>query len=122
MKQTKAINLVSSSGENESEEERPSKDQEGSEIKTNSWGSHDKTKSGEYVLSRPPKKPGGKEADEFDTTTTVSCVTTLTFENINSTITNNLEHWKGPTIVQMENGGTGTSIGREKNEKRGIWV
>ena len=102
-----------------SEEERPSKGQEGSEIKTNSRGSHDKTKSGEYVLSRPPKKTGGKEADEFDTITTVSCGTTLTFENINSTITNNLEHWKGPTIVRMENVRTETSTDREENEKKG---
>ena len=84
--------------------------------------SKDKGESGVYVPSRPPKKPGGREADEVDTTTTVSCITTSICENINSTSTNNLEHWKGPTIVQMENGGTGTSIGREKNEKRGIWV
>ena len=102
-----------------SEEERPSKGQEGSEIKTNSRGSHDKTKSGEYILSRPPKKTGGKEAVEFDTITTMSCGTTLTFENSNSTITNDLEYWKEPTIVRMENVGTGTSIDREKNEKKG---
>ena len=69
---TNKSNKFSSSGENKSEEERPSKGQEGSEIKTNSWSSYDKTKSGEYVLSRPPKKPGGKEADEVNTTTTVS--------------------------------------------------
>ena len=55
-KQTKAINLASSKG------------QEGSE----SWSSYDKTKSGEYMLSRLLKKPGGKEANEGDTTTTVS--------------------------------------------------
>ena len=68
-------------GRNKSEKERTSKGQEGSETKTNSWSSYDKIKSGGYVLSRPPKKPGGKEADEVDTTTTVSCVTASTCEN-----------------------------------------
>ena len=116
---TNESNKFSSSGENMSEEERPSKGQEGSEIKTNSRGSHDKTKSGEYILSRPPKKPGGKEAVEFDTITTMSCGTTLTFENSNSTITNDLEYWKEPTIVKNENVGTGTSTDREKNEENG---
>ena len=66
---TNESNKFSSSGENKSEEERTSKDQEGCENKTNSWSSYDKTKSGEYVLSRPPKKPGGKEADEIDIVT-----------------------------------------------------
>lgn len=111
---TNESNTFSSRGENKNEEERTSKDQEGCENKTNSWSSYDKTKSGEYVLSRPPKKPGGREADEGDTTTTVSCGTTSTWENINSTITNNLEHWKGPTIVRMENVRTESSTDREK--------
>ena len=61
--------------------------------------SYDKTKSREYVLSRPPNKPGGKKIDEVDATTTVLWVTASTCENINNTITNNLEHWKVPTIV-----------------------
>ena len=77
-----------------------------------------KTKSREYVLSRPPKKPGEKEADEGDTTTTVSWVTASTYENINKTITNNLEHWKVPNIVLMENTRTETSTDREGNEKK----
>ena len=71
------------------------------------------------MLSQPPKKQGGKEADEVDTTTTVSCVTASTCENINSIITNNLEHWKISTIVQMENVITETSTDREENEKKG---
>ena len=57
---TNESNKFSISGENKSEEERTSKGQEGSEIKTSSWSSNDKTKGSEYVLSRPPKKPGGK--------------------------------------------------------------
>ena len=69
---TNKSNKFNISGWNKGEEERTLKGQEGSEIKTNSWSSYDKTKSGEYVLSRPPKKLGGKEADEVDTTTIVS--------------------------------------------------
>ena len=117
--ETNESNKFSSSGENRSEEERLSKGQEGNEIKSNNWSSYDKTKSGEYVLSRPPKKPGGKEADEVDTTTTVSGVTASTCENVNSTITNNLEHWKVPTIVQMENVRTKTSTDREEKGEKG---
>ena len=49
----------------------------------------------------------------------MSCGTTLTFENSNSTITNDLEYWKEPTIVQNENVGTRTSTNREKNEENG---
>ena len=64
--------------ERERERERVAKGQEDREINTNSWSSNDKTKSGEYVLSRPPKKPGGGEVDEVDTTTTISCGTTST--------------------------------------------
>ena len=48
-------NKFSISGENKSEEERTSKGQEGSEIRTNSWSSYGKTKTGEYVLRRAPK-------------------------------------------------------------------
>ena len=74
------------------------------------------------MLSQPPKKPGGKEADEVDTTTTVSWVTASTRENINNTITNNLEHWKVPTIVRMKNVRTETSTDREENKKKGhMW-
>ena len=59
--ETNKSNKFSSSGENISEEERPSKGQEGCENKTNSRGSYDKTKSGEYVLSRSSKKTGEKK-------------------------------------------------------------
>ena len=92
--ETNESNKFGSSGENISEEERPSKGQDA-------------------------EKTGGKEADEVDTITTVSWGTTLTVENMNNTITNNLEHWKGPTIVQNGNVGTGTSTDREKNEEKG---
>ena len=51
----------SSGGEGKSEEEEASKVQESREINTNSSSSNDKAKSGEYVLTRPPKKPGGGE-------------------------------------------------------------
>ena len=80
--------------------------------------------------------------DEVDTTTTGSCVTASVCENmcvstgfqwfgiapsppkalLNSTITNNLEHWKVPTIVRMENVRTKTSTDREEKGKRRIWV
>ena len=90
--ETNKSNKFSISGENKSEEERTSKGQEGSEIKTNSWSSYDKATGGKCVLSRSPKNQGGKEADEVDTTTTISCVTASTRENRNQTITNRLEH------------------------------
>ena len=69
------------------------------------------------MLSRPPKKPGGVEADEVDTTTTMSGVTALTCENRNGTITNRLEHWKVPNIVRMEKTRTETITIRLKDEK-----
>ena len=116
--ETNEINKLSSSGgENKSEEEEVSKGQESREFNTKGSSSIDKAKSGKYVLSRPPKKPRGKEADELDITTTVSWVTASTRENINNTITNNLEHWKVPTIVRMKNFRTETSTDRKKNEK-----
>ena len=90
--ETNKSNKFSISGENKKEEESTSKGQEGSEIKTNSRRSNNKTKSGEYMLSRPPKKARGQEADEVDTTTTVSCVTASTCENRNKTISNRPEH------------------------------
>ena len=76
--ETNESNKFSSSGENKSEEERAS--------------NNDETESGEYVLSRPPKKPGGKEADEVDTTTIISWMTASTSENRNQAITNRLEN------------------------------
>ena len=57
--ETNESNKFSSSGENKSEEEEASKSQESREINTNRSNSNDKTKSGEYVLNRPPEKPGG---------------------------------------------------------------
>ena len=37
--------------------------------------SHDKTKSGEYVLDKPPKKPGGEEVDNINTAAHITCDT-----------------------------------------------
>ena len=115
--ETNEGNKFSKSGENKCEEERASKGKEGGEINTNSWISNDRTKSGEYVLSRSPKKPEGEEADEVDTTTTISCWTASTSVNRNQTITNRLEHWKVPNIVQMEKVRTETITNCLKNEK-----
>ena len=49
------------------EEEKATTGREDREIIKNSRSSKDKVESGEYALSRPPKKPRGKEADEADT-------------------------------------------------------
>ena len=67
--------------------------------------------------SRPPKKPGGKEADEADTTTNISWVTASTSKNKDQTNMNRLENWKVPNIVQMEKARIETITDRLKNEK-----
>ena len=54
---TNKSNKFSSSEGNLCEEEKASKGQEIREMNTNSWSSNGKTKSRDYVLSRPPKKP-----------------------------------------------------------------
>ena len=100
--ETNESNKFSSSGENKSEEEKASKGQEDREINTNSFSSNDKTKSGEYVLSRPPKKPGGEEVDDINTATTITCNTASVDENSGKTITDMLEKWEVPNIVRME--------------------
>jgi len=51
------------------------------------------------VLNRPPKKPGGKEADEVGSTTTTSRASATTFGNTTQTITNRLENEKVTSIV-----------------------
>ena len=51
------------------EEEKALTCQEDKEVNKTSLSSKDKVESGVYVPSRPPKKPGGKEADEVDITT-----------------------------------------------------
>ena len=71
----------SNSGENKSEEERDSKDQEGREVKTISWSSNVKTKRGEYMLIRPPKKPGGEEVDGTNPAKAITCYTSSDHEN-----------------------------------------
>ena len=59
-----------------------------------------------YGLSRPPKKPRGKEADEVDTTTNTSRTSVLTSENTTQTITNLSKNGKvldiGSTIKEHE--------------------
>ena len=88
------------------EEEKASTGQEDREIIKNSWSSKGKVESGEYVLSWPPKKPGGKEADEVGSTTTISRASATTFGNTTQTITNCLKNEKvtsiGLTIKEQE--------------------
>ena len=49
--------------------------------------------------SRPPKKPGGKEADEVDTTKHISRASAVTFENVlTQTIVNRWKNEKVPNI------------------------
>ena len=50
--------------------------------------SRGKVEGGIYVPRRPPKKPGGEETDEVDTTIKMSQESTITFENITQTVTN----------------------------------
>ena len=93
-----------SGGDVSKEEEKASKGQEGSEIIKNNWSSKDKVKSGEYVLNRPPKKPGGEEVDDINTATTITCDTASVYENSGKTITDidMLEQGEVPNIVRME--------------------
>lgn len=100
--ETNESNKFSSSGENKSEEEGASKGLESRENNTNSSSSNDKTKSGEYVLHRPPKKPGGGEVYENNTATTIPCGTASEQENSRKTITDILEKKEAPDIVQLE--------------------
>ena len=44
------------------------------------------------MLGRPPKKPGGKEVDDADTTIVILQVTTLTLEYTTKTTTNSLKN------------------------------
>ena len=73
--ETNKSNKLCSNGRNMSEEEKASKSQEGRKFDQNSLISYDKTKSREYVLDRPPKKPGGEEVDNINTATTITCDT-----------------------------------------------
>ena len=85
-----------------SEEERASKSQEGREIETISWSSNDKTKIGEYMSSRPPKKPGGEEVDDTNSAKTITCYTSSDHENSDKTVTDMLGKMKVPNTVRME--------------------
>ena len=100
--ETNKSNKFSNSGMNKSEEEEAPKDQDSREINTNSSSSNDKTKSGEYVLNRLPKKPRGGEVYDNNTATTISCGIASEQENICKITTNMLEKVKVPNIVRME--------------------
>ena len=91
-----------SNGENKSEEEEASKGLESREINRNSSSSNDKTKSGEYALHRPPKKPGGGVVCENNTAATTPCETASEQENSRKTMTDILGKMEVPDIVQME--------------------
>ena len=70
------------------EEEKALTGQEDKEINKNSLSSKDKVERGIYVPSCLPKKPGGEEADEVDTTIKMLQESTIIFENTTQTITN----------------------------------
>ena len=74
---------------------------EDKEINKNSLSSKDKVESGVYVPSRPPKKPGGKEADEVGTTTKMSQASIIAFENTTQIITNLSKNEKVPNKGNM---------------------
>ena len=97
LEQTNAINLAYvSEGGFIQEEEKAVAGWEDRETYKNSWSSKDKVESGVYGLSRPPKKTGGKETDEVDTTTNTSRASVLIFENTTQTITNLSKNEKVP--------------------------
>ena len=73
------------------EEKKSSTGLEDREIIKNSWSSKDKVESGKYMQRRPPKKPGGVEADEVDTTITISQASITTLEYTTQTSTNSLK-------------------------------
>ena len=60
---------------------------------------YDKTKSGEYVLGPPPKKPGGEEADNINTAAPRICDTFSEHDNRIKTTINMSERVKLPSIV-----------------------
>ena len=63
---------------------------------------YDKTKSGEYALDRPPKKPRREEVDDINTATTITCDTSPDHDNSGNTITDMLGRMKVPNIVRMK--------------------
>ena len=70
---TNECNKIGRNGEDLiKEEENAVTGREDKDINKNSLSSKDKVESGIYVPSRPPKKLGGKEADEADTTIKIS--------------------------------------------------
>ena len=71
-------------------------------IDCNKFERKDKTKSGEYVLSRPPKKPGGKEVNDIFTVPTATIATVSTLKQNSQTTINTLERKKVPDIVQIK--------------------
>ena len=85
-------------GDVSKEEEKASSGREDREVVKNSWSSKDKVESGEYMLSKPPEKPGRKEVDMVDITSSMSRVSATTFENITQTITNCSKIEKVPNV------------------------
>ena len=73
------------------EEKNSSTVREDREIIKTSWSSNGKVRSGEYILCRPSKKPGGEETDEVDATTTMSRASVTTLEYTTQTSTNSLK-------------------------------
>ena len=63
--------------------------------------SNGKTKSGEYVLNRPPKKPGGGEVYNNNRAITISCETSSEQENSHNTITNMLGKTEVLDIIRI---------------------
>ena len=97
----KCNEFARSGGDLIKEEEKALTGREDEEVNKNSLSSKDKVESGVYVPRRPPKKPGGKEADEVDITTNISRGSTVTSENTTQAITNLSKNGKVPNIGSM---------------------
>ena len=61
IKTNECITICRSGGDVIKEEKRSSTGREDRETTKTSWSSKDKVESGEYILHRPSKKPGGKK-------------------------------------------------------------
>ena len=90
-----------SGGDRIKEEKKALTCRENKEVNKNSLSSKDKVESGVYVPTRPPKKPGGKEVDEVNTTTNISRESTITSDNTTRAITKLSKNEKVPNIRSM---------------------
>ena len=110
---TNQCNKIDRSGRDRiKEEENSLKGREDKETNKNSLSSKDTVESGICVPSRPPKKPGGEEADEVDTAIKMSQESTITFEKTAQTITNLSKNEKVPNIGSMI----------KEHEITGVWL